>query len=162
MPLVLHVLLDRVENVDETSVALPDAGRLCEGSTSGGMPVPRRVQHAADARSKDRGPHQGVDEQSARALVAFAWGVDDEDVAAGSTRDALTHASPQESLEQAGLARTYDDQVRPVLLGNIHDLLDGLAYPSRELVLHGRRTEDTLDLRPVLTPECLVRALLFR
>jgi hypothetical protein len=46
--------------------------------------------------------------------------------------------------------------------GSLHDLLDGLAFPSRELVLHGRRTEDTLDLRPVLTPECLVRALLFR
>jgi hypothetical protein len=83
--------------------------------------------------------------------------MDDEDVAACSSRDALADTAAEQPVEEARLACTDHDQVGVALLGDLDDLRRGSSDDSGELVRDARLGEERLDPLAVALPELLVR-----
>src|SRR5919198_6701952 len=82
--------------------------------------------------------------------------MDDEDVAAGSTRDVLADAAAEQPLEKAGFAGADDDQVGLTLLGGVDQLLRRLAGDASEFDLQVGVGEESLHPPAMLFPQLLV------
>jgi hypothetical protein len=82
--------------------------------------------------------------------------MDDQDVAARSTRDVLADAAAEQPLEKAGFAGTDDDQLGLTLLGGVDKLLRRLAGYASEFDLQVSFGKESLHPPSVLFPQLLV------
>src|ERR671930_1305380 len=91
-----------------------------------------------------------------RQTLLVAAGMDDEDVAARSTRDVLADAPAEQPLEKAGFAGADDDQLGLMLFGGVDKLLRRLAGYASEVDLQVGVGEESLHPLAVLFPQLLV------
>jgi hypothetical protein len=82
--------------------------------------------------------------------------MDDQDVAARSTRDVLADAAAEQPLEKAGFAGADDDQLGLMLFGGVDKLLRRLAGYASEVDLQVGVGEESLHPLAVLFPQLLV------
>src|SRR5919201_6467237 len=95
-----------------------------------------------------------VRDEPERALVVA--GMDDQDVAARSTRDVLADATAEQPLEKAGFAGADDDQLGLMLFGGVDKLLRWLACYASEFDLQVGVGEQSLHALAMLFPQLLV------